>query len=273
MLRSSITISLVPQAAGGPFVFWGDLQGNAAKAAELGYDAVEIFVPSAEAIETEVWRPLLERNRLGLAAIGTGAGWVLHRLTLSSAEAAIRARAREFVREIIRAAARLGAPAIVGSMQGRSDASVTRAQALAWIAEALEDLGEESRKCGVPLLFEPLNRYESNLISSVADCVELVRSLRTQNVRILADLFHMNIEESSIPDAFRSAGPWVGHVHLADSNRRPAGMGHTSFAPIAQALRSSGYNGYLSAEALPYPDSVSAARQTLQVFRQYFAAP
>jgi sugar phosphate isomerase/epimerase len=59
-------------------------------------------------------------------------------------------------------------------------------------------------------------------------------------------------------------------VHFVDSNRRPAGMGHIDFVPIAQALRDIEYEGYASAEALPYPDSLGAAQQTIAAFREFF---
>jgi sugar phosphate isomerase/epimerase len=80
----------------------------------------------------------------------------------------------------------------------------------------------------------------------------------------------MNIEEASIADSLREAGPLVGHVHFADSNRRAAGLGHTDFALIADALREIGYNGYVAAEILPQPDAATAADQTMRAFRQFF---
>ena len=67
--------------------------------------------------------------------------------------------------------------------------------------------------------------------------------------------------------ALRQAGTDVGHVHLADSNRRAAGLGHTAFGPVIQALREIGYTGYLSAEVLPLPDPETAARRTLDTVR------
>jgi sugar phosphate isomerase/epimerase len=62
-------------------------------------------------------------------------------------------------------------------------------------------------------------------------------------------------------------------VHFVDSNRRAAGLGHLDFGPIAAALREVGYRGYASAEALPYPDSLAAARQTIAAYCKYFGAP
>ena len=270
MIRSSVTISLIPEAKGGPFVFWGDLAAHCARAAQLGFDAVEIFAPSPEALANPSVKQALAGNKLSLAAAGTGAGWVLHRLTLTHPEAATRTRAREFVGQMIDAAGALGASAIIGSLQGRFDGAVTREQALEWLADGLNELGERAARHHVSLLYEPLNRFETNLVNTLADGVSLLNWLKTRNVRLLADLFHMNIEERSIPEALRSAGSHIGHIHFVDSNRRPAGNGHIDFAAVVAALRDTGYNGYLSAEALPYPDSDSAAAQTIKTFNRFF---
>ena len=85
-----------------------------------------------------------------------------------------------------------------------------------------------------------------------------------------AVLLSFRIEEISIADALRLAGPDLGHVHFADSNRQAAGFGHTDFAPIAEALRQISYHGYASAEILPLPDSDTAARKTIESLRQWF---
>jgi sugar phosphate isomerase/epimerase len=90
-------------------------------------------------------------------------------------------------------------------------------------------------------------------------------------VVILADLFHMNIEEASIANALRTYDRHIGHVHFVDSNRRPAGCGHMDYAPIAAALKEIGYNRYASAEAFPWPDSDGAAKATIDAFNQHLA--
>ena len=74
MIHSAITISLVPEARGGPFVFWEDLAAGCAKAAALGFDAVEIFPRAADELNAKELKGLLQRNKLKLAAMGTGAG-------------------------------------------------------------------------------------------------------------------------------------------------------------------------------------------------------
>src|SRR4051812_34828182 len=125
-MTSAVTISLVPEAKGGPFVFWEGLADGCARAAAAGFDAVEIFPPSAAAIDPAELTPLLATHHLAVAALGTGAGWVVHKLSLTNADAAIREQARAFIGEIIDRAGALAAPAIIGSMQGRWDAGVSR---------------------------------------------------------------------------------------------------------------------------------------------------
>ncbi|HEX5443704.1 MAG TPA: sugar phosphate isomerase/epimerase family protein [Pirellulales bacterium] len=267
MIRSCVTISLVNEARGGPFVFWDDLPAACRQAQELGFDGIEIFPPAAEAIDVKPVASLLSDHGLTLAAVGTGGGWVRQRLHLTLADAAARQKARAFIRAIIDVAGPLGAPAIIGSMQGRSGDGVDAATATGYLQDALQDLGEHAQQYGVPLIYEPLNRYETNMANTLAAGGQVLAGLSTHNVRLLADLFHMNIEETDLPQSIRAAGESIGHVHFVDSNRRPAGLGHLDFAPIAAALKHIGYRGFASAEAFAYPDPLSAARQTMEAFR------
>ena len=267
-MRSAITVSLVPQAAGGPFVFWNGLADACASASAHGFDAIEIFPPNADALDVAAIRELIAKHKLTVAAVGSGGGWVLNKWTLTHADAAIRAQARDFIRGIIDRAAALGAPAILGSMQGRWEGGVGREQALAWLGEALDDLGAHAAKLGRVFLYEPLNRYETNLFNRVGDTAAWLRTLRKKNIRILADLFHMNIEEADLAAAIHDAADLIGHVHFADSNRRAVGLGHTDIARVHAALDKIGYDGFLSAEILPLPDAETAARETMRSFQK-----
>lgn len=267
-MHVAVTVSLVPEARGGPFVFWDGLADAFARAAALGFHGIEIFPPEPAAVDVPAIRALADQHRLRIAALGTGGGWVRHKLTLTHADPAVRRDARAFIAALIDRAGALGAPAIIGSMQGRWEGSVSRDQALAWLAEALTELGPRAAGLGVPLLYEPLNRYETNLFNRLGDTARwLDDQPGCAAVRILADLFHMNLEEADLAAALREAGPRVGHVHFADSNRRAIGFGHTSVPPLIDALRAIGYQGWLSAEILPLPDPVAAAAQTIAAFR------
>lgn len=270
MIRSSVTIALVPEAKGGPFVFWDDLAAGCTKAAELGFDGVEVFPRGTKALNKAKLQSLLARYNLQFAAMGTGAGMVVHQLSLTHPEADIRSKAVDFIKSIIDFAGPLGTPAIIGSMQGRHGGDVSRDQALDWLSTGLNDLGAHAAGHNVPLLYEPLNRYETNLFNRIGEAADFLRTLNVDNVQILADLFHMNIEEPCIAQGIREGGDKIGHVHFVDSNRQAAGRGHMDHAPIAAALSEIGYDGFASAEAFPIPDSDTAARATIDAFKKYF---
>src|SRR5581483_8681579 len=214
MIRSAVTVSLVEEARGGPFVFWFDLPAACRQAQELGFDAVEVFPSAPDAVDAATLRKLLADHGVALAAVGTGAGWVRQKLHLCLPNELQRTKARDFIRAVIDLAGPLGAPAIIGSMQGRTGEGVDHATALRYVGEALEDLGEHARQYGVPLIYEPLNRYETNLVNTVEAGVKLLGTLSTKNVVLLADLFHMNIEEVDIAAALRAGGRHIGHVHF-----------------------------------------------------------
>jgi sugar phosphate isomerase/epimerase len=270
-MKSAITVALAPEFKGGPFVFWDDLATSCAKARELGFDAVELFPPNPDAVNPDELRVLLDDNGLSLAAVGTGAGWVKHKLSFTSPDEATREKAVAFAERMMDFAARFDAPAIVGSMQGRADGAVTKQVALRYLGNALFKLDEHAADLGTTLLYEPLNRYETNLVNTLANGVTLLGGIGARNVKLLADLFHMNIEEADLAGALGKAGAHVGHVHFADSNRKAAGLGHTDFAAVVAALRAVGYEGYLSAEVFPLPDSDTAAKQTIDSFRRHTA--
>ncbi len=269
-IKSAVTISLVPEAKGGPFVLWDGLEEGMKTAATLGYDAVEIFAPGPDAVGVEEVMELIERYGVEISTLGTGAGWVLHGWSLTAAEEASRRHAIDFVKTIIERAAAFGASAIIGSMQGRSGNGVSRDQALDFLAIALEELGEFVQQHKQALIYEPLNRYETDLINSVRDGVALLNRMENKNLVLLADLFHMNIEEANVGDALREGGKHIGHVHFVDSNRNPAGCGHLDYGPVVEALSDIEFNGYAAAEARPWPTPQAAAASTIDSFKRLF---
>lgn len=270
MVLSAVTVSLVPEASAGPFVFHDDLPAACQEAAALGFDGIEIFAPSGDHVNRNELGSLLNLHDLRLAAVGTGAGMIVHGHSLCNEDASARQDACEFVKRVIDFGAEFDAPAIIGSMQGQAGTNQRRDVALDRLAESLDRLASYADGHGQPLLFEPLNRYETDLVRTLHDGMDLLANVGAGNLQLLADLFHMNIEEADIAVAIRDAAGSIGHVHFVDSNRRAAGFGHMDHGPVARELISSSYQGYASAEAFPLPDSLAAAEMTIQSFRKHF---
>ena len=269
MVKSCVTIALVPTIKSGPWVYWNDLELSVKKAAELGFDAVELFTANASDINEKYLSELLKTYQIKLAAVGTGAGKVLHGLTLTDPEFSKRREAVQFIKSMVDFGNAYGAPAIIGSMQGTVQSN-DRTSALEWLAEGLFELNRYVSEKNNHLLYEPLNRYETNLFNTLCPAVEFLDRAKLTNILLLADLFHMNIEEHDIAETIRINHNRIGHIHFADSNRRAMGLGHTDMTAIATAIKSVNYQGYLSAEIFPLPDSDSAALQTIESFKKYF---
>jgi sugar phosphate isomerase/epimerase len=115
---------------------------------------------------------------------------------------------------------------------------------------------------------EPINRYETNLINNVESGLEFLRRVKQNNVGLLLDTFHMNIEEASITESIKRAGGCLFHFHVADSNRWYPGAGHIDFRTIIDTLASIEYSGFVSAEILPLPDPDAAAKHTIEYLRR-----
>ncbi|NIP94618.1 MAG: sugar phosphate isomerase/epimerase [Akkermansiaceae bacterium] len=272
-MKSAITLSQVTEAKAGPFVFHDPLPESFAKAGALGFDAVELFFPGPHFTAIETVTSMATEHSLEIAAVGTGAGMVQQGLSLTDPDQARRGEALDFVLSMVDFGGQLGAPAILGSMQGRWGGDVSRDQALVWLGEALQSCDERAGRHGVRFIYEPLNRYETNLFNQLAPAAEYLATHGLDNTTLLADLFHMNIEESNLPSAIRAAGSRIGHVHFADSNRHAIGFGHTEIAPVIAALRDINYDRYLSAEIFPAPNPDVAAEQTLKSFKEHTARP
>lgn len=266
-MKTCITLSLLPSSPKMPFVLGPDLATGVAQAADLGFDAFELFPPTIEAIDSQAITELCDRHQIQISTIGTGGGWVSQKLTLTNADPDSRQKGLEFARSMIEVAGDLGATAIIGSMQGRADSN-DRDETLKRLGDALAELGEYAKKWDQPVFYEPLNRYETDLANTLHDAAQVLKDSGADNSFLLADLFHMNIEEVCPATALRNASSHVGHVHFIDSNRWPAGNGHTDFDSIVSVLREIGYDKYLAVEAFPLPDQLKAAESAMSAFKK-----
>lgn len=101
---------------------------------------------------------------------------------------------------------------------------------------------------GAHMLLETINRYESKYLNSMADCKAIIQKAGTKNIGILADLFHMAIEEASIPNAILDGCDMIKYIHLGDNNRLAPGFGSTNWKAVLAALKQIGYDGYMNLE-------------------------
>ncbi len=116
------------------------------------------------------------------------------------------------------------------------------------LIEGLSKIAPVAEEVGKPVILEPLNRYETHLLRTVGQAAEICRAVGSPGIKLMADFFHMNIEESDMGRAIEEVADCLAYVHLADSNRYQPGAGHLDFRPGLAALKRIGYDGYLTLE-------------------------
>lgn len=220
------------------------------KVARLGFDLIEICVEDPETIDTRRIRERLDRA--GIRATVCGAFGPDR--DMSADDPGTRAEALGYLKRCITIAAELGAGSVVGPMYsavGRTrpaEPEERRAQREI-AADGIRQAADFAAGHGVRLGLEPLNRFETDLVNTVDQALALVEQVGRENVGLLLDTFHMNIEEKSIPDAIRRAAGRIVEFHACSSDRGTPGEDHLPWADIASALRDARFSGPVLIEA------------------------
>lgn len=225
------------------------LEETALRLADLGYDGIELS-GEPDAVTAAGVRRVVEPLGLRVTSI---CGIYTPERDLSHRNAATRRAAVEYVRRCAELGAELGASVVivVPTAVGRTQPDADPASEWQWAVESLAAAADAIPPDGPRLALEALNRYETYLVNSLERADELRRAAGSPRVALMADLFHMNIEEADVVAAVRDHADHVAHVHLADSNRREPGRGHTDFAGVLAVLDRGGYAGALTMEFLP----------------------
>ena len=246
----------------------GDFEANVARIAGWGYDGVELAIRDPALVDAGELERIISLNGLRVPAIGTGQAWGEERLSFTSDDPAVRSAAIERILSHIPLAARFDALVILGLIRGITPKGQTHAQSMGYLVDALQQCAARAYSQGVRFALEPLNRYETDLIHTVTEGLELLEMVGADNFGLLLDTFHMNIEEPVIEESIRLCGRHIFHFHVADSNRWRPGAGHLDFRSILNALFDTGYQGYVSGEFMPKPDADTSARENIAYLRQ-----
>lgn len=260
-MKKSIVISTQPTKFSA-LAFKENLKDSIKKVADLGFDGAELAIRNPKDLKVDDVINIIKENNLEVPAIGTGQAYGEEGLSFSNPNEAIRKMAVKRINNQIIFASHFDAQVIIGLIRGKIEEGVNRAEAEEWTIDCLRKCTEFAREYNIWLTLEPVNRYESNFINTLNEGIEFIKRVGASNLGLLADTFHMNIEEVSIYDGIIQAKDYITHVHFADSNRWAPGCGHLDFTKIVHTLKKIGYQGYVSAEILPLPDPDSCARLT-----------
>jgi D-psicose/D-tagatose/L-ribulose 3-epimerase len=173
-------------------------------------------------------------------------------LNPTSEDPAVRARSWEHWKQVIAVAAEAGARLVAGpvySPVGYLPGRRRTGEEWEWGVEFFRALDPALRDNGVTLAVEPLNRFETYYLNTAADALRLVAEAGSPRVGILLDTFHANIEEKDVAAAYRHCGRHLAHVHACENDRGIPGTGHTDWPGVFAALKTIGYDGWLTIES------------------------
>ncbi len=240
-------------------------------AAALGYDGLEIAPFTLSTSPEKISTADAAKIRATVEASGlvvTGLHWLLVKpegLSLTGPDAAVRSRTLAVMTHLIGLCAELGGAVLVhGSPKQRQIApGESHAIARARLQDALAQVALAAARVGVIYCIEPLSRRETELVNTIAEAAELVRSIDHPNLRTMIDCSAAGLTEtSSIPSLIERWLPTglIAHVQVNDPNRRGPGQGDMQFAPILAALKRHGYDGTVAVEPFDYsPDGPGVA--------------
>ncbi|MEO3755406.1 sugar phosphate isomerase/epimerase family protein [Streptomyces sp. B6B3] len=239
-----------------------DLAATIPRLAHWGFDAVELPLEQPDdwtpSFTTELLTGCQVRPAAVIAVMPPG------RDLVRASSATVRAT-QEYLVRCVDAARRVGAPVVAGPLYaavGRTwrIADQERAAVYAELREALAPVVEHARAAGVRLAVEPLNRYETSVLNTVAQTLEALDGLPTETVGVALDTYHQNIEERGLDIAARQAAGRIAHVQVCANDRGTPGSDHLDWPGFLRTLLTSGYDGPLCIESFTaHNESIATA--------------
>jgi len=252
------------QAPPSAFVVWRGFEESIAKAADLGYHGVELALKTADEVDPDKISTWLSQHDLEVSCISTGQVFATLGLYFTHPDAAMRERVVDLFKGLVRLAKDFGRLVNVGRTRGFVAEGQTRPAAEALFIDTSRRICDFAADYGVTIIIEPVNRYEINFVNNLDEGAELLAKVGRDNLGLMPDVFHMNIEDAGIGESLARHGNLVKYIHFADSNRRAPGWGHLDFGDVFKGLRKAGFDGWSAIEILPVPDPDSAARQAAE---------
>lgn len=252
-----------------PLVFRGPYEEMIPAAARLGYDAMELHIHDSAQLNRADLKKLFTDNGITLTSIGTGSAYAEDHIHLASADESVRQRAIRRIQDHMDTAANYDAVVILGLIKGMIRDCPSRESCIDRLTASLKELVKKAEADKVPLVFEVLNRYESDFLNTIDETLTFVAPFASDYLQLHIDTYHMNIEEAKVGDAIRRAKGKIGHCHIADSDRWYAGHGHFDFGETIQALKDIGYSRALSVESFMFPDSLTSAAESLKTLKKF----
>jgi D-psicose/D-tagatose/L-ribulose 3-epimerase len=236
-----------------------------------GYDGVEVPVFEGEPAHYEMLGRMLDEiglERTVISVIGTP------EIDPLSDDPATRRAALSYLNHQTDCTAALGASQMAGPLHqvlGQFTGSPTTEDEFAHARELHRAAGDYAQARGVTIVLEAVNRFESYFVNTMDDLAAYLDTVDHPAVTGMYDTFHANIEEQDPVDAFTRNRRHLSYVHISENDRGVPGRGHVPWASTFEAIRASGYDGWLTIES--FGRGLPALAAATRVWRDFAESP
>ena len=235
----------------------------------LNYDGIELSLLEPENLEVGKLIEVKDSYEMEISALGTGSTFIRFGYSLGHADENMREKAIGRISEYIEFARETDSKVIIGLIRGRYKFESSAKKEKLNIISSLRDCCHIAENNNVELVFEPINSFEIDSYNTVSEAVNLVNEIGSENLKLLLDTYHINLEEEPgfIWDYLKEITDYVGHIHLADCTRRAPGTGHFDFKTFLTIFKTGGYEDYASIETIMKPSFEEVARKSSEYLR------
>jgi sugar phosphate isomerase/epimerase len=229
-----------------------EIENSFMRLKKYGYDCIE-FAAEPYSLDANLLCDLMNKYDIGCSSL-CGIFTEERDLTADT-DSKLAETAIKYVKDCIDFAKRVGAPHIivVPSPVGISSLPTGKDYNELWnnAVNNISSIAGYALENGVKICIEAINRYETYFLNTLAKAYKFVKEVNHPAVCIMADLFHMSLEENNIGNSLRMISDKLIHVHIADNTREAAGLGTTDFKEVVYTLKDIGYTGSLTMEFMP----------------------
>ena len=264
--KAKIALCLSPEKSNfSPFLFIGDLYKGIYTAADLGYDGVEVSIRDSKEMDQEKLVKTMDSLNMKVYSIATGQSFFTDGYSFSSEDKDKRTNAISRMKGHIDFAQILNCSLVVGGILGNVKVKYgTGTDIEKRIIDSLNQCLQYAKEKNVVILFEPINLYMTYFICTLDEGADFIRSFGYDNMEMIPDTHHMNIEEKSMTESLAKHIDLIHYIHFSDSNRQAPGFGNIDYQSIVNTLKQKKFDGVISFEILPLPDDMAAAKQAIR---------
>jgi sugar phosphate isomerase/epimerase len=238
----------------------------------LGFDYIELSLSDIMKLDESEFTSMIQHLEKSTVKCEVCHNFIPSNIRLTGPKAEVTV-AEQYIERAFQRAARLGVEIIVFGSSGARNIPTnfperSARQQLVGLLATMGDLAEEYK---ITVVIEPLNRKESNIITTLGEALYLSREVNHRRIKVLYDYYHM-IMENEDPDIIFEAGKEIRHVHISEPEKRAFPLKpKQSYQVHFQSLRDIEYHNRVSIEAYTENFEADAAR-SLKMLRSLTVA-